>query len=118
MALTASIVGFLSISGGIVDCLRARSGVEMTPNVLKDVAAQLPLITDSLEKIAVDGKNGSITTEEQHKLLPVVTGCLEQVTTLDNLVQDLLPPSEDFKSLRIRKSILRDSSRQGLFLPA
>ncbi|KAK6332999.1 hypothetical protein TWF718_010824 [Orbilia javanica] len=108
MALTASILCFLGISGSILARIcSVRSDLKITPGVLKDVDAQLPLIADSLEKIAADCEKGSISPEEQRKLLPAVMGCLEQVAALEKLIQDISPASGDSEPPRMRKSFTR-----------
>ncbi|KAF3286210.1 hypothetical protein TWF970_009756 [Orbilia oligospora] len=107
MTLTASIVGFLSISGSILAGISTHSSPKVSLGVLKDVAVQLPLITESLEKIAAGCKNGSIKLEDQTSLLPVVNGCLKRVSALGKLIQEIFPTPNDSKLSRIRKLVLR-----------
>ncbi|KAF3314682.1 hypothetical protein TWF173_004495 [Orbilia oligospora] len=107
MTLTASIVGFLSISGSILAGISTHSSAKVSLGVLKDVAVQLPLITESLERIAAGCKNGSIKLEDQTSLLPVVNGCLKRVSALGKLIQEIFPTPNDSKLSRIRKLVLR-----------
>ncbi|KAF3177495.1 hypothetical protein TWF788_007698 [Orbilia oligospora] len=107
MTLTASIVGFLGISGSILAGISTHSSAKVSLGVLKDVVVQLPLITESLEKIAAGCKNGSIRLEDQTSLLPVVNGCLKRASALGKLIQEISPMPNDSKLSRIRKLVLR-----------
>ncbi|KAF3172445.1 hypothetical protein TWF751_005714 [Orbilia oligospora] len=107
MTLTASIVRFLGITGSISAGISTHSGARVSLGVLKDVAVQLPLITESLEKIAAGCKNGSIKLEGQISLLPVVNGCLKRASALGKLIQEIFPTPNDSKLSRIRKFVLR-----------
>ncbi|KAK6512577.1 hypothetical protein TWF481_001461 [Arthrobotrys musiformis] len=102
MILAASVASFLCISGGVVACLQSR-GARVSSDALGDVLIQLPAISDSLERIVENCKTGLIPQEEQTKLLPVVTGCLNQASTLQALIDRLIPTPEDSKLRRIKK---------------
>ncbi|KAF3926577.1 hypothetical protein AA313_de0204568 [Arthrobotrys entomopaga] len=103
----SSIIGFLGISNNILASLYTSSTMKATPNVLKDIAVQLPVLADSIEKIAADCRERLITEEDQTKLLPVVAGCLEQIIFLDKLIQRMLPTPEDSWWRRFKKSVAR-----------
>ncbi|KAK6532182.1 hypothetical protein TWF694_003342 [Orbilia ellipsospora] len=108
MAMFAgSIVGFLGVSNSIMASLCAGGTTEATSGFVKDIALQLPVLVECIKKIASDCKDNLITEENQRKLLPVASGCLEQITFLDKLIQTMLPASEDSWLRRVRKSTTR-----------
>jgi nucleoside phosphorylase len=99
----ASIVTFLDISNKILARLpESHSTTKELPAFFTHVAVQLPLIIDVMKRVKRDCGDGSLSADA---LLHIVNDCLEQITTLDKLIQKILPTSTDSRLLRVMKTI-------------
>ncbi|KAK6508671.1 hypothetical protein TWF506_010750 [Arthrobotrys conoides] len=103
MIVAVSVTSLLEINSSIV----AYVGNSITLDGLSGISNQLSLLVGCLEAITAGCENGSITQEEQKKLRIVISDCLREVTTLEKLVKNIFPTSEDSKLHRMKKWISR-----------
>jgi len=106
VGLAASIVTFVDVSTKVLARLSEfHSTANEAPGVFRDITTQLPLIVDIMTRIEKGCEDGSLTTDTQKALLPVVKGCLRQITMLNGLIEEMLPVSTDSTLRRARKAI-------------
>ncbi|KAF3904087.1 hypothetical protein ABW20_dc0109725 [Dactylellina cionopaga] len=114
MGLVGSIIGFMGIAHNILASIQACSTTKAIPKVFKHVAIQLPLIIEIMKQIEVDCRNGSVWSDAQTTLIPVVNGCLEQATVLEKLILEMLPTPREYKIRIIKKAIARMCKRKAI----
>lgn len=78
VGFAASVIVFIDVSNKILDLLiEFNSTAKGAPEVFKHTAIQLPLIIDVMKWIEKDCRDGSVASEAQNALLPVINGSLQ-----------------------------------------
>ena len=79
--------------------------------VFRAIKTQLPLLVDSLQQVKRQAELGNVDLETQKALIPVIDECLEQVSSLEESIQKIVPVAGDSSWQRSRKALARSVSR-------
>lgn len=105
ISIVSTILQFVDFGLKVLGRLHdLESSINDVPKVFKDIKIELPLLLDTLQKTEKRAKAGTITTETQRALLPVIDGCSDQVGLLDDMIKRVLTTSEDSSWQRGRKA--------------
>lgn len=114
VGLAASIVQLVGVGGRILGRLNEfHSKLDSIPESFKHIKSQLPLLLDTLQGMQGAIGTGLIRNDTEEVLLPVVNGCREQITLLGEVIDKILPTSNDSwakKSKKAISSLLQDSN--------
>ena len=108
VSLISNIVQFIDLGTRIVGRLEEfRFSASEAPKVFHDVKTELPLLLDTLRQTKSQTEQGNITVETEKGLIPVIDGCIGQVSSLDNLIQKVVVDAGDSTWQRSRKALAR-----------
>jgi hypothetical protein len=82
-----------------------QSSLGEIPKSFRHVKAELPILIDTLEQTKVVVENGSIREKTRHALLPVINGCREQIKSLNDVIDRVLPLASDSWTKKTTKAI-------------
>ncbi|KAE8443486.1 hypothetical protein EG329_001797 [Mollisiaceae sp. DMI_Dod_QoI] len=105
IGLASSIVQFvqfgLTVAGRLEEF--SRHNPNEVPQSLRSISAQLPLLLNALSRIQSSSTIQKLDFDTKCILKGLVAGCMEQVKTIEKMVEDITPKDgESFKS-RIKK---------------
>jgi hypothetical protein len=75
------------------------------PKSFRQIKAELPILLDTLEQTKLAAENGRIRDETKNALLPVINGCREQINSLNDVIDKVLPLSSDSWRKKTTKAI-------------
>src|SRR5436305_1038389 len=105
VGLAASIITFVDISAKVLARLREfHSTTKEIPKAFQDITTQLPLMTDIMKRIESQHKKDFPAADSEEALSKVVEGCRRQITSLDELIDKILPSTTDSPFQRARKA--------------
>ncbi|KAI9775123.1 MAG: hypothetical protein M1839_001434 [Geoglossum umbratile] len=104
VGLASSILTFVTAGTALIARLRDSAEELSGYAVFKEIAAQLPLMIEIVQRIDQERSDGSIDTDAQQSLMRVVYGCERQIYLLGRLMEELLPTSSDSRMMRARKA--------------
>ncbi|KAL8735172.1 MAG: hypothetical protein Q9166_001048 [cf. Caloplaca sp. 2 TL-2023] len=106
IALISNITQFAELGTKVARRLdEMRLTVNEAPQVFRAIRGQLPLLVDTLERLKEQREQGRINVETEKALLPVIDGCLAQVSSIDELIEKTVPVAGDSSWQRNRKAL-------------
>jgi hypothetical protein len=106
VGIVASIVQLVDFSTRVVRRLEEfHTKAGEIPKSFRHIKVELPLLSTTLQQIrgAIDA--GSVSNGTKDALLPVISGCREQITQLDAILEKTLPENDDGWRKRSKKAI-------------
>ncbi|KAL8816805.1 MAG: hypothetical protein Q9223_004247 [Gallowayella weberi] len=106
IALISNIAQFVELGTKVARRLdEMRLAVDEAPAVFKAIRGQLPLLFNTLGRLKEQSEQGRINVETEKALLPVIDGCLAQVSAVDEMIQRTVPVAGDSSWQRNRKAL-------------
>jgi len=107
VGVVASIVQLVDFSTRVVSRLdEFYSVTKEVPKSFRDIKTELPLLATTLEQLKVAIDSTSIADGSKKALIPVITGCNEQVAQLDAILEKTLPKTKDSWRTKGKKAIV------------
>jgi hypothetical protein len=107
IGLVSSIAQFVDFSLKIVHRLKEfHSSLDEVPTAFLDVAVDLPLLVDTLERTKKQTEEGCFSNNTQEAIRSVVEGCQSQVGRLNNILEETLPTKGDSFLKRHKRAFL------------
>ena len=108
MALVSNIVQFIDLGTKVAKRLdEMRVTIEDSPRVFQAIRIQLPLLVDTLQQVKAQAEQGNISASTEKALIPVIDGCMEQVNSVDEIIQKIVVVAGDSSWQRSRKALAR-----------
>ncbi|KAI9777133.1 MAG: hypothetical protein M1839_009089 [Geoglossum umbratile] len=113
VGIVANIIQLVDFGSRVLERLEEyRSNLGEIPEVFLHIKTELPVLLDALCQTKVAIEAGCMQDETKKALLPAVKGCGVQIKTLDDVIAEMLPASDDSWVRRRRKafqSLRRDA---------
>ncbi|ORY14383.1 hypothetical protein BCR34DRAFT_560322 [Clohesyomyces aquaticus] len=107
VGVVASIVQLVDFSTRVVSRLdEFYSVAKEVPKSFRDIKTELPLLATTLEQLKGAIDSTSIADGSKKALVPVITGCNEQVAQLDAILEKTLPETKDSWRTKGKKAIV------------
>ena len=118
VGIVASIVQLVDFSTRVASRLEEFYSVtKEVPKSFRHIKTELPLLATTLTQLKETISTTSVADKSTKALVPVITGCTEQVTQLDAIFEKILPEANDslrIKSKKIVMSVRYDSKVEGI----
>jgi len=106
VSIVASILQLVEFSTKVLSRLNDfQSRSEEIPKCFRHLKVELPLLVETLKQIESQISTGSIDTEVQRSLKPVVDACNSRLQSLEELVDKSLPLPTDSQSQKAKKAL-------------
>ncbi|MBK5652918.1 MAG: NACHT domain-containing protein, partial [Rhizobium sp.] len=106
VGVVASIVQLVDFSTRVLSRLdEFYSVTKEVPKSFRDIKTELPLLATTLEQLKGAIDSTSIADGSKRALVPVITGCNEQVAQLDAILEKTLPKPKDSWRTKGKKAI-------------
>jgi hypothetical protein len=107
VGVVASIVQLVDFSTRVVSRLdEFYSDAKEVPKSFRDIKTELPLLATTLDQLKGAIDSTSIAKGSKKALVPVITGCNEQVAQLDAILKKTLPETKDSWRTKGKKTIV------------
>jgi len=105
VGIVANIIQVVDFGSRVLKCLEEyQSKLGEIPEAFRHIKAELPVLLDALQQTKAAIDTGSLRDEAKNALLPAVKGCGLQIKTLDNVIAEVLPASDDSWARRSKKA--------------
>ncbi|KAL8992228.1 MAG: hypothetical protein Q9169_007264 [Polycauliona sp. 2 TL-2023] len=106
LALIANIAQFIELGSRVAARLEeVGSTIDEAPHVFRAIRTQLPLLVHTLQHLKDQADQGYFNDETEKALTPVIDGCLEQVTSVEELIEKVVVVAGDSSWQRSRKAL-------------
>ncbi|KAF2179980.1 hypothetical protein K469DRAFT_295483 [Zopfia rhizophila CBS 207.26] len=104
VGIVANIIQIVNFGSQVLKRLEEyQSRLGEIPEAFRHIKAELPVLLDTLQQTKASIDAGRIRNETK-ALLPAVQGCTVQIKTLDDIIEKMLPASDDSWARRSRKA--------------
>lgn len=108
LSLIANIVQFIELGSRVAARLEEMGfTIDEAPHVFRAIRTQLPLLVHTLQQLKNQADQGYVNDETERVLIPVIDGCLEQVSSVEELIEKIVVVAGDSSWQRSRKALAR-----------
>ena len=116
VGLVSAIVQFIDFGRIVLNRLNEfNHDTKDVPRTFSDIKTRLPLLIDTLGRIKKQADSGYLSKATADSLRPLVDGCLEQATQLNDVLDRILPAKETTnwqRRIQVLKSLAHDKPIQ------
>lgn len=102
IALAASIASLIEFGSRIVT--RLQEFKTNAPSAFQDIADQLPLLLEIVQKLQARVPNDPLSQDTQRSLFRTIDGCTRQISEIHKLIGKWVPSPQDSSLKRVRKA--------------
>ncbi|KUJ16421.1 ankyrin [Mollisia scopiformis] len=103
IGLASSIVQFVQFGLTVAARLQEFSQTEAIPQSLRSISTQLPLLLNALTRIQSSSSLSSLDFDTKCILKGMIAGCMEQVQTVEKMVNEITPRDGESLKQRVKK---------------